>query len=302
MGTPDFAVPSLRSLADTHEVVAAYSRPDARSRRGNRLHPSPVKEYALERRIPVHTPDTLRDQAVLDELADLAPDIICVAAYGLILPQSVLDLPRLDCINVHASLLPRWRGAAPIHRAILAGDPLTGVSIMRMDAGLDTGDVAATTAVPIGDENVHTLSSVLAATGAELLCETLPEIARGTVRWKPQPSEGVTYAQKVTRDDVVISPGTPTDVALRRVRASDASVPVRITVGGRSMTVLEARVSPLALGPAGVLTSTEGVHLGLSDGAMLVTQLKPDGGRGQDAASWSRGARLNADSTWEASS
>ncbi len=198
MGTPDFAVPSLDALvAAGHEVVAVYSQPPRRAGRGKNLSPSLVHLRAEALGIDVKTPLTLRDAAAQAEFSELRADVAVVAAYGLILPQAILDAPELGCINVHASLLPRWRGAAPIHRAILAGDTLTGVTIMQMEAGLDTGPMLAKVETEIAAKTGGELATELAGLGAELLVQTLADLPRAV----PQPETGVTYAAKIDKSE-----------------------------------------------------------------------------------------------------
>lgn len=203
MGTPDFALPTLQKLQKTgHKIVGVYSQPPRPKGRGHRLHPSPVQSWAMEHGLPTYTPSSLKPQEIQQQLAALQPDVIIVVAYGLLLPQAVLDIPRFGCINVHASLLPRWRGAAPIQRAIQAGDTITGVSIMRMDAGLDTGPVCATVTTPITSTmTAYDLAQKLAEMGAQCLVDTLPDYIDGTCTPQPQPETGATYAAKLTRQE-----------------------------------------------------------------------------------------------------
>src|SRR6267142_1571358 len=195
-GTPDFAVPAFHALAASrHQLVGVLTQPDRPKGRGRQLAASPVKLAALERGVPVSQPVTLKTEADRADLAAWQSDVLVVVAYGLILPRAALDLPRLGCVNIHASLLPRWRGAAPIQRAILAGDAQTGVSIMRMDVGLDTGPVFLERAVVIGpQETGGTLHDKLAALGAAMIVATLDDVQAGRARAVPQPHQGVTYA------------------------------------------------------------------------------------------------------------
>ena len=190
-GTPDFSVPALEGLlTSTHEVVAVYTQPDRPAGRGRRLTASPVKQTAEAAGVPVHQPASLRDDAAAQQLQELSPDLMVVVAYGLILPQRVLDIPRLGCVNIHASILPRWRGAAPIQRAIESGDATSGVAIMRMEAGLDTGPVFLARETPIGPrETGGQLHDRLAAIGAEALLSALTGIADGSL--SPQPQDGI---------------------------------------------------------------------------------------------------------------
>jgi methionyl-tRNA formyltransferase len=206
MGTPDFSVPTLAEIVGQgHEVTAVYSRAPAPAGRGMELRKSPVHVAAERFGIDVRTPKNFRDPADVEALAALAPDLIVVVAYGVILPQSVLDIPPLGCVNVHASVLPRWRGAAPIQRAIMAGDDETGVAIMKMEAGLDTGPVGLVEKIAITPNmTAGELHDRLARVGADALGRALAALSRGTLAFTPQPEEGVTYAKKITNDDARI--------------------------------------------------------------------------------------------------
>jgi methionyl-tRNA formyltransferase len=206
MGTPDFACPTLRALiAAGHEIAAVYTQPPRAAGRGMKERRSPVHELACAQGVPVRTPARLKDPAAQAEFAALAADAAIVVAYGLILPQPVLDAPRLGCFNLHASLLPRWRGAAPIQRAIMAGDSETGVCIMQMDAGLDTGPVLARESCPIGpDDTAGSLHDKLAGIGAALMADTLIARAEGRITAEPQPDTGITYADKISKHEARI--------------------------------------------------------------------------------------------------
>jgi len=300
MGTPAFAVPTLDALLDAHEVVAVYTRPDAVSGRGRRVSPSAVKRRALEAAIPVEQPATLRDETAIGVLRCYAPDLIVVAAYGAILPPGIIDLPRLGCVNVHASLLPAWRGAAPIQRGILAGDVLAGISIMRMEEGLDTGPVCATRSTPVDDKDTASLTTELASVGARLLSEVLPLIAAGTCEWRAQDDARATYATKMTALDVALHPGLTVEDAWRRVRASGPSAPCRALVDGRRVTILSTKPSTAVAAPGSVVTG-EGLELGMSDGTLRIETLTPEGRSAMAATDWLRGARLAPDSHWSAS-
>ncbi len=300
MGTPEFAVPSLERLALAHEVVAAYVRPDAASGRGANSRPAAVKIAAARLGIPVRQPSTLRDSEVVSELARMGADVVCVAAYGLILPEPVLEVARLGAINVHASLLPRWRGAAPIQRAILAGDARVGVSIMRMEAGLDTGPYCLQQSVASDNKSAVALTAELADLGAELLLSALPAIADGTAIWTDQVEDEATYAAKVTKADVAPDPALTAEENLARIRAATPAAPARILIADKGVTVLEAvaDTDPSTL-PAGRLQPrADGISLGASRGVMLLLRVKPDGKGEMDAAAWARGARLAADTPW----
>ncbi|MGL4494831.1 MAG: methionyl-tRNA formyltransferase, partial [Beijerinckiaceae bacterium] len=205
MGTPDFAVPVLARIAGQHEVVAVYSRAPAKSGRGMQVRPSPVHALADQLGIPVFTPATLKTPEAQAEFASYEADVAVVVAYGMLLPKAILDTPPDGCLNVHASLLPRWRGAAPIHRAIIAGDTETGVMVMRMEEGLDTGPVAMVERTPIGpDETTGDLHDRLKMLGADLIERALAALSRGTLHFTPQAEDGVTYAKKILNDEARI--------------------------------------------------------------------------------------------------
>ncbi|MBI5232052.1 MAG: methionyl-tRNA formyltransferase [Coriobacteriales bacterium] len=300
MGTPEFAVPTLEALGRTHEVVGVYTRPDAVRGRGKKLVPSAVKEHALRLGTPVLDPTSLKDPEQHTQLARLSPDIIVVAAYGLILPREILEIPMHGAVNVHASLLPRWRGAAPIQRAILAGDAIAGVSIMKMEPGLDTGPYCVVERVPIEDMNADQLTATLGQIGAQALVRALDLMERGECHWTKQDDSLATYADKVTREDVALDPSAPANVLARRVRASGASAPSRARVASRPLTVLDAHVAAEAVDPGAVRVARDGVLLGTPDGTLLVTRVKPDGKGDMAAADWARGARVGPSDTWSA--
>jgi len=205
MGTPDFAVPTLKALLEHHEVIGVVTQPDRPAGRGGDIRQSPVKKLALQHEIPIFQPGKLRRQAAIEELKQWQPDVYVVAAFGQILPQSVLDIPPHGSINVHASLLPRWRGAAPIHAAVRAGDAETGITIMLMDAGLDTGPMLSQRALPIAeDETAATLHDKLARLGADLLIETLPGYLAGEIKLQPQNDALATYAPQRKKEEGII--------------------------------------------------------------------------------------------------
>jgi methionyl-tRNA formyltransferase len=220
-GTPEFSVPALDALrAAGHDLVAVYTQPDRPAGRGRALAASPVKRRALELGLAVAQPATLRSDEAVAQLRSCAPDLMVVVAYGLILPQAVLDVPRLGCLNIHASLLPRWRGAAPIQRAILAGDEVSGVTIMKMDAGLDTGPVLLERPTAIGpQESAGDLHDRLAVIGAAAIVEAVDGWAAGRLVARPQPDEGVTNAAKIRKDEAMIDWSLPAEEIARQVRA-----------------------------------------------------------------------------------
>ena len=237
MGTPDFAVPSLDALvAAGHHIVAAYTQPPRRAGRGKAVSPSPVHRRADALGIAVRHPERLRDPVDQYAFAALGADVAVVAAYGLILPQPILEAPRLGCINVHASLLPRWRGAAPIHRAILAGDNLTGVTIMQMAAGLDTGDMLARAVTSIDRKTAGELTAELAQAGAGLLVQTLASPPPAV----PQPESGVTYAAKIDKAEARIDFSAGAEAVARQVRAFAPAPGAWFEHGGERIRVLEA--------------------------------------------------------------
>ncbi|NTU70326.1 MAG: methionyl-tRNA formyltransferase [Coriobacteriia bacterium] len=303
MGTPTFAVPTLESLAENHEVVAVYTRPDAASGRGRAVRPSAVKEAALSAGLPVVQPSSLKAPEVVEALASLTPDVLVVAAYGAILPQTVLDVAVHGAINVHASLLPRWRGAAPIQRAILAGDELAGVSIMRMEAGLDTGPYCSQASVTIGEADSDDLSHQLAMLGARELTACLAKLGSPELTWVEQDESLVTYAEKISKGDVLIEPEMSAPDALRRVRASSDAAPCRISITGRPVTVLSARMIETPVdhdlaAPGAVRASKEGLVISLQGGSLLLERIKPDGKRSMAAADWARGLQQGSSLTW----
>jgi methionyl-tRNA formyltransferase len=298
MGTPEFAVPSLRALTREHEVTAVYTRPDAVSGRGTATRPAPVKQAATELGLAVEQPSSLRDTDAQRTLEAYAPEVCVVAAYGLILPPAVLAIPPLGCVNVHGSLLPRWRGAAPVQRAILAGDTVTGVSIMQMEEGLDTGPFCEVESIEIADKNADQVLRELADAGAEALIRALRLMEAGGCTWTVQDEACATYAAKITKTEVALHPELNVDEALRRVRASGAQAPSRATIEGKGVTVTSAEPAQQVVGPGSVAVNSGEVLLGLADGALRVKTLKPDGKRDMVAVDWARGLRLEPGAQW----
>ena len=298
MGTPEFAVPSLQALADAgHEVALVFTRPDAVRGRGKKLAASPVKARALELGIPVFETSRMTDEAKA-ALADAAPDVICVVAYGCILPDDVLEAAPLGAVNVHASLLPRWRGAAPIQRSILAGDAETGVSIMRVAHELDAGAWCAQVSVAIGDKGCAELTEELAEAGAQALVGVLPALADGSAEWHEQDESLVTLAAKVKKAEMALDPAEGACANARRVQASSDAAPARAVVGGKGVRVMSARAVEGAVVPAGhVEVGKKRVLLGCSDGALEVASVKPDGKKEMPASAWAAG--LRGELAWE---
>jgi methionyl-tRNA formyltransferase len=307
-GTPEFAVPTLLSLMRSpHQLVGVLTQPDRPSGRGRRLTPSPVKA-AVDASIPVAQPPTLRSPEDRAPLVDWRPDVLVVVAYGLILPSAVLEIPRLGCVNVHASLLPRWRGAAPIERALLAGDETTGVTIMRMDAGLDTGPTLLQRAIAIGPRDTGAdLRERLAAEGAPLLLQALQGLADGTLMPRAQPAEGVTYARKLEKREAPIDWGRPAVEIERQVRALQPWPVAETTLADPRTGVAErlliyaARLAPAdsgaaALRPGSIIGTNQRqqdgyVRVRCGDGALDLLTLQRPGGQRQPAAVFTRGPR-----------
>ncbi|OUN47154.1 methionyl-tRNA formyltransferase [Collinsella sp. An7] len=299
MGTPAFSVPSLRALTREHEVVLVVTRPDAVRSRGKRLEPSPVKVAAEELGLPVLETSRMTPEA-LDALRAADADVFCVAAYGCILPEAVLTMAPLGCVNVHASLLPRWRGAAPIQRSILAGDAETGVSIMRIGQGVDTGDYCAQAATTVAGKTADELTAELAEMGGELLVEVLPAIADGTAVWAVQDESKVTHAAKIAKEELRLDPAVSALENARRVLASSDAAPARCVLAGKPARVLAAVVSDASPVPAeGQITCAgKRVLLGCADGALELVSVKPDGKRAMPATAWVAGLQGKAGS-WE---
>ncbi|PNU04957.1 methionyl-tRNA formyltransferase [Novosphingobium guangzhouense] len=292
MGTPDFAVPALVALVEAgHEVVAAYTQPPRPGgRRGKELTPSPVHREAETRGIEVRHPVSLKGAEEQAAFAALEADVAIVAAYGLILPQAVLDAPRLGCLNIHASILPRWRGAAPIQRAILAGDPTTGITIMQMEAGLDTGPMLATLRTTIDAKTAGELTSELAEKGAQLLIGTLRDLA--VHRPVAQPEDGVTYARKIDKAEARLDFFAPAAEVERQVRAFMPAPGAFFELEGERYKVLAARIVE-GMGEAAT-TLDDGLTIACGDGALEVTRIQRAGKPAMDVADLLRGRPIPA--------
>lgn len=304
MGTPLFAADILEELASHEDVICAYTQPDRVRARGSKTQASPVKERAQALGVSVRCVPGFKDVADVEALARLEPDVICVAAFGAILPASVLDIPRLGCINVHASILPRWRGAAPIERAILAGDAEAGVCIMQMEEGLDTGDFCICRRIPIGDMTAEALTSELATMGAAALVSALAQMRHGNARWTAQDESLVTYASKIGKRELYVDPEADALSNVRRVRASSAAHPAKCRIGDRALTIMEARLADA--GPRsphqGEAWSDGGrLLLGCAEGALEAVRVKPDGKREMLGREFAQGMPALKDGTgWSA--
>jgi methionyl-tRNA formyltransferase len=284
MGSPDFAVPSLAALierTDLAKTVALVTQTDKPTGRGQALSPPPTKALALEHDIPVLQPKTLKDEAIQNELRALQADLFVVAAYGKILPQAVLDIPRLGCVNLHASLLPRHRGAAPIAHALLAGDVETGVCLMRMEAGLDTGPVYARVSTTILEEdNAGTLTDRLAQLGAELLVQSLPALADGALKAESQPDAGATYANKLKKEDGAVDWSLPAEQLWQRIRAYSPWPSAFTFVDGRRLQILAASLAhDTQADPGAAIVDGTRLFVGCGKGALEILEVKPEGKR-----------------------
>jgi methionyl-tRNA formyltransferase len=301
MGTPDIAVPSLAALIGAgHEIVSVYCQPPRPAGRGQHERPSPVQAYAEEKGLPVRYPVSLKDSDTQQEFAALGADAAIVIAYGLLLPQAILDAPRLGCLNIHMSLLPRWRGAAPIQRAIMAGDPETGVTIMQMDEGLDTGAILSSKAVPITPETTaEGLHDVLADIGARLAVDTLSGLEAGTVAARPQPGEGASYAKKLTRNDGSLDWSRGADELDRQIRALNPWPGTWFERDGERIRVLAAQCVGDSSGePPGTVVDSHAT-IACGTGSLRLVRLQRPGKAAMDAEAFLRGYSLTSGTVLE---
>ncbi len=298
-GTPEFAVAPLRALiASQHRIVGVYTQPDRPAGRGRQLTMSAVKQCALEHQLPIFQPSTLRDAAQLEALAALQPDVMVVVAYGLILPTSVLSVPRHGCFNIHASLLPRWRGAAPIHRAILAGDTHTGITIMQMDAGLDTGPMLLKRQIEIGArDTTASLHDRLASLGAEAIVTALEQLSAGTLEAHPQPSEGATYASKISKEEARIDWHQSAAQIDRQIRAFIPWPIAETRWQGEQLRIWEAEPSSTsaeAVPGSVVAAGAEGITVATGAGTLRLLKVQQAGRKPIRAAEFARANELQS--------
>ena len=290
-GTPDFALPSLRAAAQRNEVVAVYTQPDRPAGRGRGLTASPVKREAIARGIPVLQPESLKGELMQDVLRQLAPDLMVVVAYGLILPRKVLAIPRFGCWNVHASLLPRWRGAAPIQRAIEAGDTETGVCLMQMEAGLDTGPVLLSQSTPIhAEETGGQLHDRLAELGAQVLGDGLGLLRAGVSPTpRPQPEAGVTYAHKLEKEEARLDWSQSAELLARKVRAFEPWPVAEAVVAGERLRIhggIAIDLNHKAVPGTVLAASRQGIDIACAQGALRLRVVQRDGGKAITAADY----------------
>lgn len=296
MGTPDFAIPTLRALASAHEVVCVVSQPDKPKGRGMQLHPTPVKAAATELGLEVRQPVTLKDQAFLPDLTELRPDVIVVVAYGKILPEYVLNFPKYGCINGHGSLLPAYRGAAPMQRAIMEGNKVTGMTTMQMAKGLDTGDMLETAEVEITpNDNFETIHDKLAEVGAKLMLSTLAGLEAGTITPVKQDDSLATYAAKIEKSDCVLD-FTQTAQELHDQIRGLSPIPLAFTkLNGKLLKIVASKVSTETSGkaPGTVLSIDKGIiAVATGDGVLHITDVLPEGKGRMSALAFVNGKKI----------
>jgi methionyl-tRNA formyltransferase len=298
MGTPDFAVPTLRELvAHGHEVAAVYTRVAKPAGRGMKLQPTPVEQEARRLGIPVKTPSTLKTPEALEEFRAHNADAAVVVAYGMILPQAILDAPKLGCFNLHASLLPRWRGAAPINRAIMAGDAESGAMVMKMDVGLDTGDVAMAERLPITDTmTASDLHDALAPLGGDLMARAMGALERGALQLTPQAAEGVTYAAKIDKAEAHIDWNKPSRAVLRHIHGLSpfpgAWCEMPLEGAGQRVKILRCEIAAVSGEPGAVLD--DGLTIACAQGALRIVELQRAGKQPMKAEEFLRGTPVMA--------
>jgi methionyl-tRNA formyltransferase len=293
-GTPDFAASALIALIKSeHQIVAVYTQPDRPAGRGRKLHASPVKEVALENDIPVLQPDNLKETDTQDVLQSFNADVMVVAAYGLILPQVVLDIPRLGCLNIHASLLPRWRGAAPIQRAIAAGDEESGITIMQMNAGLDTGDILQLSSCPITKEdNGGSLHDRLAEMGAAAILETLKDLGSDKIKPTVQDNSLATYAHKLDKKEALINWQHSASEIERLIRAFNPWPVAHTSFNNKTLRIWQAQaLETNSNTEAGTVIACDkkGIDISCGEGVLRLLKLQPSGSKAMDVAAFMNG-------------
>ena len=300
-GTPEFAAAALAALhAAGHEIVLVLTQPDRPAGRGMQLHASAVKQYALQHQIPVAQPVSLKlDGKYPDQASDAHAllratphDVMVVAAYGLILPVSVLSLPRLGCLNIHASLLPRWRGAAPIHRAIESGDSETGITIMQMDQGLDTGAMLSSQSISVApDDTTASLHDKLAQLGAAMIVEVLQKLDEGKLIATPQPEQGVTYAAKISKEEALLDFNQPAALLERKIRAFNPAPGSSALIAGMTLKIWRAELTSLPEGLAAgqIVVRDNQMLIGAKDGALRLLELQKPGSKRLPVAEFLKG-------------
>lgn len=301
MGTPDFAVPALRALLDDgYNVVAVVTQPDRPKGRKRVLTPTPVKEEALKHGLTVLQPEKLRQAESVEQIRSLAPDLIITAAYGQILPKSILDMPELGCINVHASLLPKYRGGAPIHYAVMRGEQVTGVTIMYMDVGLDTGDMISSVEVPITEQDTTgSMFAKLSLAGAELLRKTLPDLIAGRIQAVPQNEAEAIYSPNITREDERIDWSKPARDIFNQVRGLNPFPGAFTTWNGDVLKVWQCKPPVSAEWAAGnakpgtvLRADADGIAVQTGDGVLILTTIQPAGKKAMEVEQFLRGSAI----------
>jgi methionyl-tRNA formyltransferase len=292
MGSPAFALPTLRALHQHYSVIGVVTQPDKEAGRGNKLTPPPVKLLALELGIDLLQPKRLRDPEALTQLTAWHPDLIIVAAFGQILKPDVLTLPRYGCVNVHASLLPRWRGAAPINAAILHGDDRAGVTIMKMDEGVDTGDMIASRSIPIEPTDTGgSLTTKLSHLGAELLIETLPRYLGGDLIPQSQPTDGITYAGMIKKEDALIDFNHPAEAIARKVRAYNPNPGAYFLFNGAPLKVYVTHAETGSVESGKLIVHNKQPAIGTSLGILVLDEIQPAGKKPMNGKAFLAGAR-----------
>ena len=296
MGTPDFAVPILETLLKNHQIVAVVTQPDRPKGRGKSMMFSPIKEYALSLSLPILQPEKVRDDAFIQEITALGADVFVVVAYGQILPTNILQIPPLGCINIHASLLPKYRGASPMHRAILNGDKVTGVTIMYMDKGMDTGDMILKKTLNIEDnDRFADVHNKMADLSCECIIEALDQIESGTAIREPQNNEEATYAPMLTKEDGLINWNNPTLTIINQVRALDPWPGTYTYLDGQVLKIWDCAFSEKSVSevkPGEVIESGTNLLVKTIDGALSITMVQGQGGKRMSAADYLRGRAI----------